>query len=82
MKRLLILLLKGYQRTLSPDHGLLRASFPHGVCRYHPTCSEYALQAIERHGTWRGSQLALKRISRCHPAAAGGSDPVPTKGSR
>jgi putative membrane protein insertion efficiency factor len=64
-----------YQRTLSPDHGPLRAVFPAGVCRHEPTCSEYMYQALDRHG-WRGLLLGLARLSRCHPFSKGGYDPV------
>jgi hypothetical protein len=67
--KLLILLVRGYQVGISP---LLPAS-----CRYYPTCSAYAVEAIERHGAARGSWLALRRIARCHPFHAGGFDPVP-----
>ncbi|MCR4338683.1 MAG: membrane protein insertion efficiency factor YidD [Gemmatimonadaceae bacterium] len=69
MGKLLILLVRGYQVGISP---LLPAS-----CRYYPTCSAYAVEAIERHGAARGSWLALRRIARCHPFHAGGFDPVP-----
>jgi YidC/Oxa1 family membrane protein insertase len=64
-----LLVLKGYKRWISP---LLPPS-----CRFTPTCSEYAMQAIERFGFWRGSWLALKRLLRCHPFNPGGYDPVP-----
>lgn len=69
--RLLVLLLAGYRRFISPLLG------PH--CRYHPTCSAYALEAVTVHGAWRGTILALGRIARCHPWRPGGVDPVPTK---
>ena len=78
MNALLVVLrwcIRGYQVVLSPDHGLLRGVFPYGVCRYEPTCSEYALQAIEVYG-WRGISKAARRIGRCHPFASGGYDPV------
>jgi uncharacterized protein len=55
---------------------LLRAGRP-SPCRYLPGCSDYALEALERHGFWHGGALALRRISRCHPWAAHGIDPVP-----
>jgi putative membrane protein insertion efficiency factor len=68
-KRVLIGLIKAYQRMLSP---LLPR-----VCRFYPSCSSYAIEAIERHGAWRGLGLALRRIGRCHPFHPGGYDPVP-----
>jgi putative membrane protein insertion efficiency factor len=71
MKRLLIFLIKFYQECISPRH------LP--CCRYIPTCSSYALQAIERFGVFKGSCLALYRILRCNPFSKGGYDPVPEK---
>lgn len=47
------------------------------VCRFRPTCSEYARQAIERYGLWKGGWMAVRRIARCHPFHPGGEDPVP-----
>jgi len=69
MKLLLLLVLRAYQYMLRP---LLGAN-----CRFYPSCSDYAREAIERHGAARGSWLAVRRIARCHPYHAGGFDPVP-----
>lgn len=69
MKTLLIWLIRGYRRFISP---LLPPS-----CRFQPTCSQYAIQAIERFGLSKGGSLAVKRIMRCHPFHPGGYDPVP-----
>lgn len=66
---LLLLLLVGYRRLLSPLLGQ--------NCRFHPTCSRYAIEAIRTHGARRGSWLAVRRVSRCHPFHEGGLDPVP-----
>ncbi|MSR85659.1 membrane protein insertion efficiency factor YidD [Candidatus Uhrbacteria bacterium] len=68
-----------YQRTLSLDHGPLAKFYPYQVCRFHPTCSEYGYQALDRFGLIRGSWLTLKRILRCHPWSPGGEDSVPEK---
>lgn len=70
MKKLLIFLIKIYRKYISP---LKRR----GVCIYIPTCSAYALEALDRYGAWKGSVMAVKRILRCHPFAKGGYDPVP-----
>lgn len=77
MKTILIALIKLYQRTLSPDHGWFKARWPHGYCRFHPTCSQYAIDAIKLNGSLRGSLQAAKRIIRCNPFAQPGVDPVP-----
>jgi hypothetical protein len=69
MKVVLRLLLRGYQRWISP-------ALP-PACRYTPTCSHYALEAVEVHGALRGSLLAAWRVLRCHPFVRGGYDPVP-----
>jgi len=75
MRALLIGLVRLYQRVLSPLLNLV--SGPR--CRFHPTCSAYAVQALERHGAVRGSLLTARRIGRCHPLNEGGFDPVPEK---
>ena len=69
MRGFLVLIVRGYQLWVSP---LLPAA-----CRYYPTCSAYAIEALERHGAVSGSWLAIRRIARCHPFRAGGYDPVP-----
>lgn len=77
MTRILLFCISLYQRTLSPDHGFGRVFAPYAGCRYQPTCSQYAKEAIMRHGTRQGIALAVKRIGRCHPFTHGGYDPVP-----
>ncbi|MAF20366.1 MAG: membrane protein insertion efficiency factor YidD [Parcubacteria group bacterium] len=69
MKQLILLLIKIYQKTISPDHGYLPILRLLGQCRHYPTCSQYTYQAIEKHGALKGAWLGLKRISTCHPWA-------------
>jgi len=66
---LLHFLIRSYQVVLSPWSG--------GACRFTPSCSAYAIEAIERHGAWRGGMMAMRRITRCHPWGPAGFDPVP-----
>lgn len=68
-KRLILFVILGYQRFVSP--------FLPRACRFYPSCSEYAYQALARYGMWRGLWLAGKRLARCHPFHPGGYDPVP-----
>ena len=69
MKTMLIALVRFYRYAISPMLGR--------NCRFHPTCSEYAIEALERHGALRGGWMAAKRVGRCHPFNPGGYDPVP-----
>ncbi|MEO6972729.1 MAG: membrane protein insertion efficiency factor YidD [Rhodoferax sp.] len=69
IKALLIGVVKGYRLLLSPWLG--------SSCRFEPTCSAYSLQALQQHGAAAGSYLTLRRLVRCHPWCAGGTDPVP-----
>jgi len=69
VKHPIIWFLRAYRAVISPLYGQ--------VCRYHPSCSAYALEAVTRHGALRGSWLGARRIARCHPWAEGGYDPVP-----
>lgn len=74
MKKLCLFFLHIYQKTLSPDHGMMRFFYPYGRCKWYPTCSEYAVAAIEKTGMVRGGYSAIKRILRCHPWSQGGFD--------
>ena len=74
MRRLLMGLVRAYRLLLSPSIG--------SACRFEPTCSAYALQALEWHGAGWGSYLTLARLVRCHPWCAGGHDPVPETAPR
>ncbi|HJR45233.1 MAG TPA: membrane protein insertion efficiency factor YidD [Actinomycetota bacterium] len=71
--RLLIALIGVYRRFVSPLFA------PH--CRFHPTCSSFAVEAIATHGALRGTVLAVRRLGRCHPWSVGGVDPVPPRGA-
>lgn len=67
----LVALVRGYQKYISP--GLPPS------CRFYPSCSQYALEALQRHGAFKGSLLAARRLTRCHPFNPGGEDPVPER---
>ena len=69
MKKLMIGLIKLYQKYVSPAKGR--------TCRFYPSCSQYGIEAVEKHGAWQGLLLMILRIFKCHPFNAGGYDPVP-----
>jgi len=69
MTRLLLLVIRAYQRFVSP--------YTPPTCRFYPSCSAYAVEAVSRYGPWRGGYLAMRRLLRCHPFHPGGYDPVP-----
>lgn len=69
MTHILLAFIRAYQRFVSP--------YTPPSCRFYPTCSSYAVEAIGRYGAWRGGYLAVRRLLRCHPFHAGGYDPVP-----
>ncbi|MGC1879155.1 MAG: membrane protein insertion efficiency factor YidD [Rhabdochlamydiaceae bacterium] len=69
MKFLLLKLIRLYQLCISPFLG--------HCCRFYPTCSDYAMEAVRRHGAWKGTWLAVKRLVKCHPWHGGGEDDVP-----
>ncbi len=75
-RRLAVSVIKIYQKTISFDHGLLKIFYPHGFCRFTPSCSEYGVQAIQKYGVFRGGLMASWRILRCNPWSRGGYDPV------
>jgi len=69
-------ILKVYQKTLSFDHGVFKFLYPHGFCRFSPSCSEYAIQALSKYGFIKGGFKAAWRVLRCNPFNQGGHDPV------
>ncbi len=73
-KKIVLFLIRVYQKTLSPDHGPLKEKFPHGYCRFYPTCSEYGYQVVEKYGVIRGVPKMVWRIMRCNPWSKGGVD--------
>jgi len=71
-----IKIIKIYQKILSFDHGTFKKLYPYGYCRFKPTCSEYAIQSLEKYGFLKGGFKAVWRILRCNPWSKGGYDPV------
>lgn len=81
LKKIELILIKGYQKTLSLDHGYMGKLFPNlRACKFSPTCSEYGYEAVSKFGILRGNILAFKRFVRCNPWTQPGQyDPVPEK---
>lgn len=77
---ILIGLVRVYQWVFSPLKNMVAG--PQGCCRFSPSCSAYAVEALREHGAWRGSLLAARRVCRCHPWGGAGWDPVPPKDCR
>lgn len=73
---IIILLIAGYQKIFSPDHGILNYYYGVRRCCFYPSCSDYAVKSLRQYGLLRGIMVSLKRITRCHPWSAGGYDPV------
>lgn len=79
IKKVFLLIIKGYQKVFSFDHGFLGEVFPNTrYCKFTPTCSEYGYGAVQKYGVFKGSVLLVKRVIRCNPwSKAGVYDPVP-----
>lgn len=75
-RNIIIFFIRIYQKTFSPDHGLLKGYFPYGACRFTPTCSEYGIQAFKKYGVIKGGIKTIWRILRCNPFNPGGHDPL------
>lgn len=73
-RRFLAFLVRGYQKTLSPDHGWLKRFYPFGYCKFTPSCSDYARQSLLKHGVVWGGLKAFWRVLRCNPWSKGGED--------
>lgn len=78
-KQSIVALIGLYQASLSPDHGWFKASFPHGYCKYYPSCSEYSKQAITKFGLIKGFYLSLLRILKCNPLTTPRVDLIPNQ---
>lgn len=74
--KLAVIVIKIYQKTISFDHGMLKIFYPHGFCRFNPSCSEYGVQAITKYGIIKGGLMTSWRVLRCNPWNKGGNDPV------
>lgn len=77
--QLLVKLIRFYQKTFSPDHGVFKHHHPFGYCRFRPTCSDYTVDALNKYGVIKGGLKASYRILRCNPWNKGGWDPINKK---
>ena len=75
MKQIALFIIRVYQKTLSPDHGIVSRGATYRGCRYYPSCSEYMYESIKRYGTFKGIKKGIGRILRCNPWSLGGYDP-------
>jgi len=75
-RQLVVGLIKIYQKTISFDHGFLKIFYPYGFCRFTPSCSQYGVEALTKHGLIRGGIMTIWRVMRCNPWNKGGHDPV------
>lgn len=75
-RRLVCLIIRGYQKTWSPDHGVFKSLYKYEYCRFKPTCSEYCYDSVKKHGVIWGGLKGFWRILRCNPCSKGGYDPV------
>lgn len=76
MRKIILKIIKIYQKTVSLDHGPLSYRYPAGFCKFYPTCSQYAYQAIECFGVLKGGGRAILRVLRCNPLSHGGYNPI------
>ena len=67
MKSIIIVLIRIYQKTLSPDHGWFKARYPYGFCHFYPSCSEFGIEAVQKHGVIKGLLKTFYRVLRCNP---------------
>ncbi len=75
-RNIIVFFIRIYQKTLSFDHGWFKSLYPHGFCRFYPTCSEYGAQAFKKYGVIKGGIITMWRVLRCNPWNKGGNDPV------
>lgn len=75
-RNIIVFFIRIYQKTLSFDHGWPKSLYPHGFCRFYPTCSEYGAQAFKKYGVIKGGIMTMWRVLRCNPWNKGGNDPV------